>query len=91
MVKYNKVKFIFYISYFHNQSKMNYLKLSPEKLNLNDINDLVVHDSCGGIAFFIGTTRDSFEDKKVSNYTYFFSMFFVVLILLSHVFWSLLN
>lgn len=46
---------------------MNYLKLTSDKLNLNDINDLVVHETCGGVAFFVGTTRDYFEDKKVSN------------------------
>lgn len=44
---------------------MNYLKLTSDKLNLNDINDLVVNEGCGGVAFFIGTTRDNFEDKKV--------------------------
>lgn len=45
---------------------MNFLKLTQDKLDLNEINSLVVHESCGGVSFFVGTTRDSFEDKTVS-------------------------
>lgn len=46
---------------------MNFLKLTESKLDLNDINSLVVHETCGGVSFFVGTTRDSFEEKKVSD------------------------
>lgn len=46
---------------------MNFLKLTHDKLDLNEINDLVSHEACGGISFFVGTTRDNFEDKKVST------------------------
>lgn len=44
---------------------MNYLKLQVEKLDLNEINDLLVHETCGAVSFFVGTTRDNFEDKQV--------------------------
>lgn len=44
---------------------MNYLKLQEAKLDLNEINDLIVHESCGAASFFVGTTRDNFEDKEV--------------------------
>lgn len=46
---------------------MNFLKLTQSKLDLNEINALVVHETCGGVSFFVGTTRDSFEEKKVSD------------------------
>lgn len=55
---------------------MNFLKLSKEKLDLNSVNDLIVHASCGGVSFFVGTTRDSFEDKQVVyNKTFYFIFF----------------
>lgn len=44
---------------------MNFLKLTKDKLDLNVINDLVAHESCGAISFFSGTTRDNFENKEV--------------------------
>lgn len=43
----------------------NFLKLQTEKLDLGEINELIVHESCGGVSFFVGTTRDNFEDKQV--------------------------
>lgn len=43
----------------------NFLKLTSDVLQLGEINDLVAHESCGAISFFIGTTRDNFEDKTV--------------------------
>lgn len=46
---------------------MNHLKLTSDKLELNEINDLVTHETCGAISFFIGTTRDNFEDKTVGR------------------------
>lgn len=45
---------------------MNFLKLQQDKLDLSVINELVVHESCGGVSFFVGTTRDNFEDKQVT-------------------------
>lgn len=44
---------------------MDVLELTHNKLDLNKINDLVAHESCGAISFFIGTTRDNFDGKQV--------------------------
>lgn len=43
----------------------NFLKIQADALDLAAINDLVSHESCGGLSFFVGTTRDNFESKKV--------------------------
>lgn len=48
----------------------DYLHLTEEKLSLDAINDLVVSPKCGAISFFVGTTRDNFEDKKVLKLQY---------------------
>lgn len=45
---------------------MDYFELTHKKLDISEINDLVVHESCGAVSLFVGTTRDFFEDKKVS-------------------------
>lgn len=45
---------------------MNYLKLTFDKLEVGEINDLVAHESCGAISLFVGTTRDNFDGKTVS-------------------------
>lgn len=45
---------------------MNFLELTHTKLDLNSVYNLVVHESCGAISFFAGTTRDNFDEKKVS-------------------------
>lgn len=44
----------------------NFLKLQTDVLDLAVINELIGHESCGGLSFFVGTTRDNFENKKVS-------------------------
>lgn len=44
---------------------MDHLKLTVDKLSVESISDLVVDDSCGAVSLFVGTTRASFEDKKV--------------------------
>lgn len=44
----------------------NFLNLQTDVLDLAAINELIVHESCGGVSFFVGTTRDNFESKKVS-------------------------
>lgn len=44
---------------------MNNLKLTFDKLEVGEINDLVAHESCGAISLFVGTTRDNFEGKTV--------------------------
>lgn len=52
---------------------MDHLKLTVDKLSVDEITDLVTDDRCGAISVFIGTTRDNFEGKKVSglNLTFF--------------------
>lgn len=45
---------------------MDHLKLTVDKLSVDEISDLVSDDSCGAISLFVGTTRDNFEGKKVS-------------------------
>lgn len=44
---------------------MDYTKLSKNKLDINEINELVADDECGAISLFVGTTRNNFEGKKV--------------------------
>lgn len=43
----------------------NFLNLQAEKLDLNVISELITHESCGAVSFFVGTTRDNFGDKQV--------------------------
>lgn len=51
---------------------MDHLKLTVDKLSVDEVSELVTHDSCGAVSMFIGTTRDSFEGKKVSVLFFFF-------------------
>lgn len=44
---------------------MDFLKLTEDKLDPTVISELVVHESCGAVALFAGTTRDNFEGKQV--------------------------
>lgn len=44
---------------------MDHLKLTLDTLSVDAISDLVVDPSCGAVSIFVGTTRDTFEDKKV--------------------------
>lgn len=44
---------------------MNYLKISKEKLSVEEITNLVASEKCGAVSLFIGTTRDNFEGKTV--------------------------
>lgn len=41
------------------------IKISAEDLILKDCYDFVQDDSCGGIAVFVGTVRNSTDNKKV--------------------------
>ncbi|XP_058465073.1 molybdopterin synthase catalytic subunit 2 isoform X2 [Malaya genurostris] len=47
---------------------MNYLKLTFDKLEVGEVNDLVAHESCGAISLFVGTTRDNFDGKTYEAY-----------------------
>ncbi len=43
------------------------IKISSEKLSLQECYDFVIDSSCGGIAVFVGTVRDSTQNKNVSQ------------------------
>ncbi|KAJ8928221.1 hypothetical protein NQ314_019285 [Rhamnusium bicolor] len=49
---------------------MNYLKFTSDKLSVEELTNLVTSPSCGAISVFIGTTRDSFENKLVLKLEY---------------------
>lgn len=49
---------------------MNFLQLTEEKLDVNKVSDLVLHESCGAVSIFVGITRDNFEDKQVIDRDY---------------------
>jgi len=42
------------------------IKITSEKLNLQDCYDFVFDASCGGIALFIGTVRNQTKNKEVT-------------------------
>ena len=42
------------------------IKITAEKLNLQDCYDFVQDASCGGIALFVGTVRNKTEKKSVT-------------------------
>lgn len=44
---------------------MTSIKISSEKLNLKECYDFVTDPSCGGIAVFVGTVRNSTQNKEV--------------------------
>ncbi len=41
------------------------IKITAEKLNINDCYNFVIDASCGGISAFIGTVRNSTQNKEV--------------------------
>ncbi|WP_299522595.1 molybdenum cofactor biosynthesis protein MoaE [uncultured Lutibacter sp.] len=41
------------------------IKITSEKLNLQECNDFVLDDSCGGLTLFVGTVRNLTKNKKV--------------------------
>ena len=43
------------------------IKISSEKLNLQECYDFVSDPSCGGIAIFVGTVRNSTQNKNVTR------------------------
>ena len=44
-----------------------FIKISEEKLDLNECYEFVEDDSCGGISVFVGTVRNSTENKEVTQ------------------------
>ncbi|MDT7832700.1 molybdenum cofactor biosynthesis protein MoaE [Flavobacteriaceae bacterium S356] len=47
----------------HNTS----VKITKEKLDLNECYQFVTDDACGGIAAFVGTVRNSTQSKEVTQ------------------------
>ena len=43
------------------------IKITADKLDLNECYNFVTDDSCGGIATFIGTVRNSTQNKEVTQ------------------------
>jgi len=41
------------------------IKITSEELNLQECNNFVLDDSCGGIVTFVGTVRNLTQNKKV--------------------------
>ena len=48
-------------------AEKNFVGLGTNKLNINDLIELVLSPNCGAVSTFIGTTRDNFDQKKVSK------------------------
>lgn len=48
-------------------SSMNFIQLTEQKLDVNEISERVADECCGAISLFVGITRDNFEDKKVGQ------------------------
>jgi molybdopterin synthase catalytic subunit len=46
---------------------MNTIKLTPEKLSVDEATQIVTSPKCGAVSLFVGTTRDNFENKKVEQ------------------------
>lgn len=57
---------------------MDHLKLTMDALSVEKISDLVFDPSCGAVSIFVGTTRDTFEDKKVCMLDTYLLMFYDV-------------
>ena len=51
--------------YFCIEMSNTSIKITAEKLDLNECYDFVTDDSCGGIAAFVGTVRNSTQNKEV--------------------------
>ncbi|XP_034487838.1 molybdopterin synthase catalytic subunit [Drosophila innubila] len=49
---------------------MDYIQLVKDKIDIQQIHDLIIDDGCGACSVFVGTTRDTFEGKKVISLEY---------------------
>jgi len=47
---------------------MDVIRLVDSKVDLEEVVQSVSSSECGATSLFIGTTRDNFEGKSVSNY-----------------------
>lgn len=43
------------------------IKISNKKLDLNSCYEFVLDDQCGGVALFVGTVRNSTQNKEVTQ------------------------
>lgn len=48
----------------------DFIKITPDKLSTDEISQLVTSPDCGAVSIFIGTTRNSFDGKKVVQLEY---------------------
>lgn len=48
----------------------NFVALTKQQINIGDAYNFVVEPSTGATSMFIGTTRDSFENRKVIKLSY---------------------
>jgi len=46
---------------------MDSVSLTHEKIDVDELVNIVSSPKCGAVSVFIGTTRDNFENKTVSN------------------------
>uniref|UniRef100_K1PRU4 Molybdopterin synthase catalytic subunit n=1 Tax=Magallana gigas TaxID=29159 RepID=K1PRU4_MAGGI len=49
---------------------MDYIEITDEILDVNEISQMVTDPSCGAISIFVGITRDNFDGKKVLRLEY---------------------
>ena len=47
--------------------KNTFIKITSEKLDLNECYNLVADDACGGISAFVGTVRNDTKGKEVKQ------------------------
>jgi len=55
------------IPYFCIQMSNTSIKVTKEKLSLDECYEFVTDDSCGGISVFAGTVRNSTQNKEVTQ------------------------
>ena len=49
---------------------MNNIKVTNDKLSVEDASNWAADEGCGAVSLFVGTTRDNFEDKTVVKLEY---------------------
>ncbi|XP_054258289.1 molybdopterin synthase catalytic subunit-like [Macrosteles quadrilineatus] len=49
---------------------MDFVKLLEDRLNIDEISELVKSPKCGAVSLFIGTTRDNCDGYKVAKLVY---------------------
>lgn len=49
---------------------MDIIKLTHDKLSVDEALEAVTASNCGAVSLFVGTTRDNFENKEVIQLEY---------------------